>query len=723
MVNNNKLKKALQYHLTAGLNSYAILFFSQNKILGALLFVVSMFNFNAGISGLACVTGSLILVNILGFDKATIKTGLYSFNPLLLGIGFGTFYNFNFPFWLWLAAACILCIVVSVNLTSFFGKYALPTLSIPFVLTFWTVLIAVNGYAGMGVMQKSSSLVFELTKNAPSHFTNLCDFFDRLDMPVYFSLFFRSVSALLFQNSILAGILISIGFFIHSRIGFSLLLLGFIAACLVNSFTGTYPDGISNYYLGANFMMVSCAIGGFFLIPSWRSYLWAIAIIPVSFLVLNGFSRLLGLYNLPVLSMPFCLVTLGLLYFFMLRKIPGRLHLTAFQNYAPETNLYQFLNEKKRNQGLNYLPLNLPFMGAWTVSQAYDGNITHKGEWNEALDFVLKDIDDKTYELPGIKPENYFCYNKPILAAADGYVQEVINHIDDNVIGQVNLLQNWGNTIVIKHAENLYTKVSHLKKDSVKVKAGDYVKQGQVIALCGNSGRSPEPHLHFQVQTTPFIGSKTFAYPFACYVKEQTNELKSFEVPKENETVKSPEINTCLRHGFNFQPGYIARVSTENGQAETWEVFSDNLNYTYFFCHENGAIAHFINSATVFYFTRFYGARNSLLFLFYQSAYKINYSAHSANDVYATEGGRFMPGLWLQDLISPFYIFTNYIYSSSVFFDGDDVRIASFGKKHVFGKDISFMEAEIIINNKGIKGFKVKYRSKKLKVKWETDLN
>lgn len=682
-----------------------------------------MFNFNAGIAGLVCVFVSLFLVNTLGFDKVNIKSGLYSFNSLLLGIGFGTFYNFNYAFWLWLAAACLLCIVLSVNLTSFLGKYALPTLSIPFIITFWMVLIAANGYTGMGLMQKSSSVVFELTTNKSLDFTRLCNFFEKLNMPFYLGLFFRSVSALLFQNSILAGVLISIGFFIHSRIGFSLLVIGFITACIINYLTGTYPDGISNYHLGANFMMVSCAIGGFFLIPSWRSYLWAIGTIPFIFLVLNGVSRILSFYNLPVFSMPFCLVTIGLLYFFMLRKRPGKLKLTALQNYSPETNLYQFLNEQERLNELNFLPLNLPFMGAWAVSQAYDGDITHKGEWSEALDFVLKDIDNKTYELPGIRTEDYFCYNKPVLATADGYVQEVINYVDDNVIGQVNLLQNWGNTIVIKHAANLYTKVSHLKKNSAKVKAGDYVKQGDIIALCGNSGRSPEPHLHFQVQTTPFIGSKTFAYPFAYFVNEQTNKLQSFKIPKENEIVKPPEINSYLKHAFNFQPGYIVKINSEHNQSETWEVFTDDFNYTYFFCHENGAIAYFINNTYVFYFTRFYGSRKSLLFLFYQLAYKVNYSAHPTNDVYATDAENFKPGLWLQDLISPFYNFTKNIYSNSALPNSQGITIKSFAKNRVFGKDKSFIEAKILIDSKGINIFEINYKSKKLKVQWGTDLN
>lgn len=716
------MKKHWPYYLSSALNSYAILFFSKNKILGAVLFVVSMFNFNAGLSGLIAVIASLILINNLGFYKEDVKSGLYSFNSLLLGIGFGTFFNFTFAFWFWLAAACLLCVMLSVNLTSFLGKYALPPLSIPFIITFWVVLIAANGYPGMGLVQKSSSLLFELNNSIPSHFTKLCYFFDHLKIPGYALLFFRSLSAVLFQNNVLAGILISIGVLIHSRIGFSLLIAGFITACLVNHFTGTYPDGISNYYLGANFMMASCAVGGFFLIPSWRSYGWAIVVVPFTFLVLNGLSRVLGIYNLPVCSMPFCLVTIGLLYFFILRKNPGKLQLTAFQNYSPETNLYQYLNGEERLKDFKFVNLSLPFMGAWTVSQGYDGKITHKGDWQHALDFVLKDIDDKSYELPGIKPEDYYCFNKPVLAAGDGIVEEVISHIDDNVIGQVNLQQNWGNTIVIKHTEYLYTKVSHLKKNSTKVKTGDIVKQGDIIGLCGNSGRSPEPHLHFQVQSTPYIGSKTLAYPFAYYASESNSILKSFQIPVEGETIQKPEINPYLKNAFHFQPGYICVVTGDNGKKETWEIFTDDFNTTYFYCRENQAVAYFVNNVSIFYFTRFYGDRTSILFLFYQAAYKIDYSAHKVEDHYALEIERFKSSLWFQDLLAPFLIFSRNNYSNILIPKNDGLSIQVEAKKQVFNHHHIFLNAEICLDSKGISEMKFGQNNKKLKVTWQTNL-
>ncbi|HBG80944.1 MAG TPA: hypothetical protein DDW74_09490, partial [Porphyromonadaceae bacterium] len=65
---------------------------------------------------------------------------------------------------------------------------------------------------------------------------------------------------------------------------------------------------------------------------------------------------------------------------------------------------------------------------------------------------------------------DFYCYNKPVLAPADGYVYTISNIAGDNEINQVDTRKNWGNTIIINHLNGLYTQISHLKKDSFKVR-------------------------------------------------------------------------------------------------------------------------------------------------------------------------------------------------------------------------------------------------------------
>jgi murein DD-endopeptidase MepM/ murein hydrolase activator NlpD len=61
-------------------------------------------------------------------------------------------------------------------------------------------------------------------------------------------------------------------------------------------------------------------------------------------------------------------------------------------------------------------------------------------------------------------------------------------------------LQNWGNAVRIRHAGGFTSWYFHIRANGVLVNVGDEVRQGQAIAVSGNTGRSSGPHLHFQVQ-------------------------------------------------------------------------------------------------------------------------------------------------------------------------------------------------------------------------------
>jgi hypothetical protein len=355
-------------------------------------------------------------------------------------------------------------------------------------------MLPASHFENLGLTQRNIYWLNEMYAMGGTSLLNLFQYIDNLPINKLVDIYLRSLSSIFFQSNLLAGLLVAIALLIGSRILFSLSILGFLTAYLFAQFTGSEAASITYYNMGANYMMVAFAIGGFFLIPSKQSYLWTVLLIPLTSLVLLFFYKLLGFIQLPVFSLPFSFVVILFVYFLQLRTKAKTLHLTPFQHYSPESNLYSFNNNKDRLERFLYLPLHLPFWGEWTVTQGYDGEYTHLGEWGKAIDFMMYDHQGKTYKTNGLNPEDYYCYNKPITAPADGIVELVIDNIDDNEIGSINTVNNWGNSIVIKHAATLYTQISHLKKSSAKVKVGDYVKTGDLLAFCGNSGRSPEPH-------------------------------------------------------------------------------------------------------------------------------------------------------------------------------------------------------------------------------------
>jgi len=60
-----------------------------------------------------------------------------------------------------------------------------------------------------------------------------------------------------------------------------------------------------------------------------------------------------------------------------------------------------------------------------------------------------------------------------------------------------NILNNYGNTIIISHPNNYYTVYSHL--DKALVSERDYISTNQVIGYVGQTGNSNGPHLHFEI--------------------------------------------------------------------------------------------------------------------------------------------------------------------------------------------------------------------------------
>lgn len=87
-----------------------------------------------------------------------------------------------------------------------------------------------------------------------------------------------------------------------------------------------------------------------------------------------------------------------------------------------------------------------------------------------------------------------------------------------------------GNYIIIKHKNNEYSLICHILKNSFKVKVGDVIKTGDVIALVGNSGNTNGPHIHFQIQDRfDFNTAKSIKITFKNIKINKNNKQKLYK--------------------------------------------------------------------------------------------------------------------------------------------------------------------------------------------------
>jgi len=124
-----------------------------------------------------------------------------------------------------------------------------------------------------------------------------------------------------------------------------------------------------------------------------------------------------------------------------------------------------------------------------------------------AIDYVQLLPDLRLLNGDKAKLESYPGFGAEIHAVADGTVEAVVDGLPEQVAGSnptgLPLEQYPGNHIIEDLGDGNYAMYAHLKTGSIKVKAGDRLTSGQVIALLGNSGNTDGPHLHFQVMNTP----------------------------------------------------------------------------------------------------------------------------------------------------------------------------------------------------------------------------
>ena len=181
-----------------------------------------------------------------------------------------------------------------------------------------------------------------------------------------------------------------------------------------------------------------------------------------------------------------------------------------------------------------------------------------------ATDWIKLGPDGRAWKGDSSSNANWYGYNEPLHAVADGRVTAVKDGIVENVplapnrAVPITLETVGGNHVIIDLGGGNFAFYAHLIPGSPTVKVGDQVKKGQVIGRLGNSGNSDAPHLHFHLgDANAPLGSEGIPWVFERFeLLDQVPSLmtalgpgwkgsgnprpRTRELPLENEVVNFP---------------------------------------------------------------------------------------------------------------------------------------------------------------------------------------
>ena len=162
--------------------------------------------------------------------------------------------------------------------------------------------------------------------------------------------------------------------------------------------------------------------------------------------------------------------------------------------------------------------LRLPVRGVWWHLEGHDAFSHHRHlplEVNSnyfACDLVKVDRNLAIHRGDGTRLEHYYGFGRPVVAAAEGVVVKVVDGLPDNPVGRSLPVYTQdrqgrlagGNLVILEHGPRRYTYYAHLRRGSLRVREGQRVRRGQVLAAVGNSGGNTSvPHLHWHLMDAP----------------------------------------------------------------------------------------------------------------------------------------------------------------------------------------------------------------------------
>ena len=149
-------------------------------------------------------------------------------------------------------------------------------------------------------------------------------------------------------------------------------------------------------------------------------------------------------------------------------------------------------------------------------------------------------------------------------------VELATDKTNDNEPGLANYAENWGNYIVIRLDKGGWLLLAHFRRATIAVSHGSRVVEGDYLGEVGNSGRSPYPHLHMQVQDGPEPGRPTIRFRLANFITRKNGEAEKLQWH-----ASGVPVETTLLCAAQRNPNVFSILSSVSPGKAVWSTSSN----------------------------------------------------------------------------------------------------------------------------------------------------
>lgn len=270
-------------------------------------FVASPSLFASAAAGAVVSTAT---AQLLRFDRALIRAGVYGFNGTLAGAAMAIFLV---PSWKagFIGSVIGLAIMASITmaaLAALLGAVELPALTLPF--NFVTIPYLWATSAVIGIERAPILEALPLAEMVEPTLRLLPEGPALPAAAAILELGLRGVGQLFLADDAISGLLILIGIVVCSRIAGIVAIVGSLVGGSVGLLLGADGFAIAHGWWGYNAYVTFVAISGVFFVLDWRSAIFGLLGAIAAAILYGGLSRLLGGWGAPALTLPFCIITL-----------------------------------------------------------------------------------------------------------------------------------------------------------------------------------------------------------------------------------------------------------------------------------------------------------------------------------------------------------------------------------------------------------------------------